>query len=261
MKNIKLPFFQLFIIISLALSPSSFAERVVRLNLQEGLDAQGNQMPIDPRLSDILRMIEQESTLKFTPILLPWKRAQQETLNGNGIILGLTKTEERELIFQFSDVLGSLKVWAFTYGLGTSSILNANDLQGKKVCVARGVSHGAEFENAKINIFKVQDGSASTSARFRQLIAQRCDAVLLPVRKLSKRSDVLEFINSKFSDELDSQPQQNGYLIPSIQPIFLESIHFASAKGHYNDVLEEINGTMFKLKRNKEFKRLLANYY
>lgn len=261
MKNVTPQILRILVVALLLLSPYSFAEKIVRLNVQESLDSKGNQLELDPRLLNILHAIEQESQLKFKLVMLPWKRAQQETANGNGIIWGIKKTTARQQIFQFSEIVAYQKVWAFTYGSEPSSINSARDLEGKTICVSRGMSHGSEFEHAKVHIFKVQDDVASNFARFRKLMAKRCDALLLPVRKLISRVEVRDYINRQFSDELLDQTNLHESFIPSNQPLFLETIHFASANGQNTDIMEQLNRVILKLQRDEKFRQLINNFY
>lgn len=89
----------------------------IRLFLQENLDAQGKQVPADPKLTEILRYFEREAHVQFDAVILPWKRAQVETLAGKGIIYGFSRSKERLHHYYFSQPVISERVWAISYGL------------------------------------------------------------------------------------------------------------------------------------------------
>ena len=143
------------------------AESPVRLFLQESLDSEGKQIALNPKLMEILAYFERQTGFKFEPIILPWKRAQSETLEGKGIIYGFSRSSERLKVYDFSLPVITERVWGITYGRPKPNYRKAEDLRNKIVSTGRGFSHGMEFDQARDVIFKVQEDSASTVARFR----------------------------------------------------------------------------------------------
>jgi ABC-type amino acid transport substrate-binding protein len=236
------------------------SESSVRLFLQETLDNQGRQVAIDPKLLEILAYFERQTGLKFEPIILPWKRAQNETLEGKGIIHGFSRSSERLNVYHFSLPVLTEQVWGITYGKPRPSYRSINDLRNKVVSTGRGFSHGIEFDQARNVIFKVQEDSASTVARFKKLMAKRSDLMVWPVRGYQNRAEVEEHFN-RIVRELNA-PELNGqHFDVTDQPLFYDTMHFASAKGKYLDVMNKIDQAIKLGTKNGSLNKVLRGYH
>lgn len=233
----------------------------IRLFLQENLDAQGKQVPADPKLTDILRYFEREANVRFDAVILPWKRAQFETLAGKGIIYGFSRSAERLRHYYFSQPVISERVWAISYGLPKPDYRAVDDLHGKVVSIGRGFSHGMEFDQARDVVFTVQEDSASVAARFKKLIAKRSDLMLWPVRQFEHSSQVEHYINTMVvPDSLDPDLKGQKFNV-SDQPIFYDTVHFATAKGHYQEVIDRIDVAIARGSKNGSLAKVLRGYH
>jgi len=236
-------------------------QQSVRLFLQETLDSQGKQVPTDPKLLEVLRYFENETGLKFEAVILPWKRAQVETLNGKGIIYGFSRSKERLALYHFSQPVVVERIWGITYGSPKPKYKTVEDLRGKVVSTGRGFSHGLEFDLARDLIFTVQEDSASTIARFKKLMAKRSDLMVWPVRGYEHHKEVEAYINRVVVQESNDPELQGRHFDVTEQPLFFDTTHFASAKGRYLDVIAKIDKAILRGKKNGRLTAVLRGYH
>lgn len=135
-------------------------------------------------LIEIMRYVQQQTGNQFITTLYPWSRAYKTAANGEAGIIGLSKSNERQKVFDYSSeplfydelvlVVKAGKVFPFA---------TIKDLKGKSIGVCRGCSYGEAYEKAvKEKIFEPVQGD-SPSAQLAMLLADRIDAVLIPVGK------------------------------------------------------------------------------
>lgn len=250
-----------FAVFSLPLPAFAGVAKPVPLFLQENLDAQGRQMPADPKLMDILAYFERKTGLKFAPVILPWKRAQAETLRGEGIIYGFSRSVQRLKQYDFSESVISEGVWAITYSRPKPRFETVEDLRGKVVGIGRGFSHGLEFDQARDTVFTVQEDSASTAARFKKLAAGRSDLMLWPVRQYETSAEVEHYINQAVIGDTHDAELKHRHFDVSDRPLFYDTVHFAAAKGQYQTVLRKINRAITQGRKNGSLARVLRDYH
>jgi len=111
--------------------------------------------------------------------LFPWARAYQNALHGRGGIIGLSKTSEREAVFDYSDVIYYDTVVIVTLREKAFDYREVEDLKGKTVGIGRGGSFGDEYERARAaGIFKVEEDSGPV-IRLKKLLKGRIDRALI----------------------------------------------------------------------------------
>jgi ABC-type amino acid transport substrate-binding protein len=244
-----LRFFRVFLIIlSCAVTTSSLAATPVHITLYqpENLDAKGQQIPSTPQIAKIFKYFERETGLKFDIVVLPWKRAQLEAKHGRGILYGFSKSTERLEHYRFSQPVITFHVWAISYGKANSPYAKLSDLKGKNVISGLGLSHGEEYENAKNNVFIVQEDFISYRERFRKLVHKRSDVLFIPFHQNDNREQVEKFVNLKMVPEFKDPELGRQNFDISINPIFDDTIHFASAKTHFDGALNKIDKAIKK---------------
>jgi ABC-type amino acid transport substrate-binding protein len=237
------------------------SESSVRLFLQESLNGDGRQIPLNPKLMEVLAYFERQTGLKFEPIILPWKRAQSETLEGKGIIYGFSRSSERLKVYHFSLPVITERVWGVTYGRPKPNYRNIEDLRNKVVSTGRGFSHGMEFDQARDVIFKVQEDSASTVARFKKLMAKRSDLMVWPVRGYEHHAEVEAYINRIVVKESNDPELKGQHFDVTDQPLFYDTTHFASAKGKYAEVINKIDKAITRGTKNGSLNKVLRGYH
>jgi ABC-type amino acid transport substrate-binding protein len=248
--------FLIFLTCGIALSSIAATPIHVTLYQPENFDAKGQQIPSTPQIAKIFNYFEREAGIKFDIVVLPWKRAQLETMHGNGILYGFSKSAERLEKYRFSKPVVTFHVWAISYGKDNSQYAELKDLKGKTVTSGLGLSHGEEYEKAKNNVFIVQEDFISYRERFRKLTKKQSDVVFIPAHQNDSRHQVEKFVNRKMVPEFQD-PELDGRTFEiSINPLFNDTIHFASAKGHFDGVINRIDKAIQKGMKNGTLPKL-----
>jgi ABC-type amino acid transport substrate-binding protein len=253
--------FCLFIsIFSIASSAVAATPLSIKLYLPDNFDANGKQIPNTRQITELFNYFEREGGLTFSIITLPWKRAQLEVERGGGIIYGFSKSTERLEHYHFSLPVITLHMWAISYGDVNSRFSKVADLQGKKMTSGLGLSHGIEFENAKNTVFIVQEDFISDRYRLKRLVANRSDFLLKPFGQQYSRQQVSDFIHHTFIPGFNDSELNDKQFNVSINPLFYDTIHFASGKGHHDDVIDRIDKVIQKGLKNGSLPKLLQKY-
>lgn len=259
---------RLYFIVLLALFSAHYSglasaktPKTVPLFLQETLDKNGQQLPVEKNLQRLLMYFERESGLRFERHLLPWNRAQKMTKEGEGIIYGFSRSPQRLLEYQFSIPVVTERVWAITYGEPKPDFQSAADLKGKTVSIGRGFSHGMEFEQAKNVIFTVQEDSALEAARFKKLVVKHSEVMLWPVRELERVDQVEDYLRKKLIPSFNDPDLKDKIFNVSAQPMFYDTVHFASVKGKYEAEIELLNKVIRRGSKNGSLAKVLYHYY
>lgn len=248
----------LLIILTCGVTQSSIAAPPIHVKLYqpENLDAKGQQIPSTPKIAKIFNYFEQETGLKFDIVVLPWKRAQLEVLHGHGILYGFSKSAERLENYRFSQPVITFHVWAISYGAANSQYAQLSDLKGKIITSGLGLSHGEEYENAKNNVFIVQEDFISYRERFRKLVHKRSDVLFIPFHQNDSHDQVEKFVNLTMVPEFKDPELDRQHFNISINPIFDDTIHFASAKTHFDGVINSIDKAIKKGIKNGALPKL-----
>lgn len=224
--------------------------------VEESLDNNGRQLPLGQNSQTILNFIARESGLRLEVVRLPWNRALLKAAQGEGLVYGISKNRERLQVYAYSQPILTARVWAITYGEPRPNLQTASDLKGKVISIGRGVSHGMAFEEARKNIFRVEEDPASQAARFKKLMAQRCDAMLFSFNRFMRPEEVESHLQKNMLPGF-KDPVFNGKVFYASQkPLFLDTIHIASAKGHFHNELETIDRVIQQAEKNGELSRL-----
>jgi ABC-type amino acid transport substrate-binding protein len=243
-------------------STSSFGQTKQNVNLYypEVLDVKGNVVPLTPQVNKVFQYFEREAGLKFSIVFLPWKRAQLEVMKGNGIIYGFSKTSERLESFRFSLPVIHLPVWAISYGPENARLAELKDLKAKVVTANVGITHGIEYDRARNTIFTVQEDLLTYQERFRKLILRRSDIIFVPFTNRVGREEIVQAINQKVIPSFND-PELSGRIFNvSLNPIFLDTIHFASSKIQQQDAMDKIDAAIQRGVKNGSLSKLLKDY-
>ncbi|QKE65265.1 amino acid ABC transporter substrate-binding protein [Aquipseudomonas campi] len=128
---------------------------------------------------DISKLCLDEMQVPYQIKLMPWARAYTLAERGGGGVIGLSMSEERLLLFDFSEpiftehiVLIVKKGREFTYE-------KIADLQGKLVGVSIGTSYGTAFDEAVANGSLTIVGFNDSRSGLAMLQRERIDAILM----------------------------------------------------------------------------------
>lgn len=237
-------------------APVKAAAVSIPVFVEESLDNNGRQLPLGQNSQTILNFIARESGLRLEVVRLPWNRALLKAAQGEGLVYGISKNRERLKVYAYSQPILTAKVWAITYGEPRPNLQSASDLKGKVISIGRGVSHGMAFEEARKTIFRVEEDPASQAARFKKLMAQRCDAMLFSFNQFVRPEEVESHLQKSMLPGF-KDPIFNGKVFYASQkPLFLDTIHIASGKGHFHNELETIDRVIQQAEKSGELARL-----
>jgi len=180
----------------------------------------------------------------YTVETLPFKRGLVEAAAGNGIIIGIFKTDEREKTLDFSDPFYQERIVVFYNKPKENFVQAADQLAGLRIGTLLGWSYGSDFDQVKDeNLFKVIDGELESN--FYMLSKGRLDAVIHT--ELSSR-----YILNKLG-------LTNEVFLGS-KPLELGDIYFAGKKGANQELLEGINQKLNDPDHQKKIELLIENY-
>ncbi|PIK14196.1 transporter substrate-binding domain-containing protein [Halobacteriovorax sp. JY17] len=185
---------KLFLLLYLLTSLSVFSAEVVIF----GDDSERPRIYLDKEgspagfLIDILKFIEKNSDLGFKIELLPWSRSYKSAVLGRGGIIGVSRNEEREGIFHFSDEIFSEDVLLVGKKKEEASFKGIQTLEGKTVGITRGGFYGEKFdEMRKAKVFKVLELNDSVQ-RIAMLLRGRIDWAVIGSGKIGLVSALKE---------------------------------------------------------------------
>jgi polar amino acid transport system substrate-binding protein len=130
-------------------------------------------------LVDILKYIDEKlPNHQFTVKLAPWSRAYKSAVDGEGGIVGISRTAEREVLFDYSESLYTDNVVIVVLAGKAFDYKGIADLNGKTIGIGRRGSYGDAFDSAhKAGLFRLEEDSGPDS-RLRKLLAGRMDGGL-----------------------------------------------------------------------------------
>lgn len=141
-------------------------------------------------LVDIIQCVEQKTSLVMSVHLMPWQRAYNSALALQGGVMGLSMTNERLKIIDYSDVMFFDDVMLVVKKGKEFNYSSIEDLKGKRVGGQRGAKYGEEFSQA-INVIFTLDEDGSSTSRLKKLLYDRIDVAVLSPGNIS----VLDVIN------------------------------------------------------------------
>lgn len=204
-------------------------------------------------LVDILHYADAEmEDYKFDLQLYPWARAYQIALDGKGGIIGLSKTQERLEIFDYSDVVYYDEVVIVVIKGQEFPYETMDDLAGKTVGIGRGGSFGDEFEAAKESgLFQVEEDNGPV-LRLKKLLAGRIDAALISPGKPA--------LYQTIQQDVDLTRHQAEFVVLDVpfkrDPNFLG---FAKGMGQ-TKFLDEFNAVIEKGYATGAIQKIIAKY-
>lgn len=157
---------------------SVYAANPVVLLIRELRTETGELQPLQAPIQHLIHFLELKAELKFEIHRYPWNRVLASARQGEGIVFGLSKTNERLREFQFSELLFSNYVWLIQRNEDRFVFNDWPDLEGKRLGILRGVSYGDEFEKYKNIVFLVDEDTGSLAARLKKLHYKRVDGLL-----------------------------------------------------------------------------------
>lgn len=185
-------------------------------------------------LIDILKYIaERLPNHQFTIQLAPWSRAYKSAVEGAGGIIGISKTTQREALFDYSDPVYTDSVVMVVLAGKAFDFKSIADLNGKTIGIGRRGSYGDDFDGAtKAGLFRLEEDNGPAN-RLRKLLAGRMDVGLFNGGAAG------------FQQVLEGDPelyaQQKKFEVLPV-PLKIDPNYLAFSKGlHQQNLLNEVN--------------------
>jgi ABC-type amino acid transport substrate-binding protein len=194
----------------------------VAMLIAERVDANNHVVDRNTVSRKIIEYLAQKSGVHIELHPYPWKRALMLAESGESAIWGLSRTPEREHIFNFSHPVFSKNIWMIVRNDHIMKINTIADLAGRRISIFRGASYGAEFEKARTNnLFTVEEDTNSWEIRFSKLLAGRCDVMLASATSATSQKA------AQFFENYGYDPRQMSILD---KPLFADTLYIAILK-------------------------------
>ncbi len=203
-------------------------------------------------LVDILHWADERMDHSFSIRLFPWARAYNNALEARGGIIGLSMTEERLGIFDFSDPVYHDEVILVVLRGKDFPYRDINDLAGLRVGIGRSGSFGDEFEHAKASGLFVVEEDNGPVMRLHKLLLGRIDVALL--------SPGIFALNETLA--LDSTLNENACQFVALdRPFKRDPNYLAFAKEmEMGELLEEFNAVLQQGLDSGEIQAIIDSY-
>ncbi|MBC3919003.1 amino acid ABC transporter substrate-binding protein [Undibacterium sp. CY18W] len=128
--------------------------------------------------TELAQLIGRRAGYKVVIVAVPWARAVQMAERGEGVICSLSKTPEREMLFNYSNAVLVDRVVIVTLKKRNLVAASLADLKGMTIGVNRGSKYGTKYieELPMVNL----DEDNSGVSRLRKLVLGRIDAAIIP---------------------------------------------------------------------------------
>ncbi|MFO1225790.1 substrate-binding periplasmic protein [Roseateles sp.] len=132
-------------------------------------------------LVDVLRRVEARNTngITFDLELMPWSRAYLLASRGKGGLIGVSRNQERDALFDFSRPIYSDDIRVVVLKGKAFPFRDLPDLRGKRIGGVTGASYGERVDAAIRDGNLVIDRDIGAASRLRKLAAGHLDAALI----------------------------------------------------------------------------------
>lgn len=130
-------------------------------------------------LVDLLKRVSNKTGDVYHIRLLPWKRAYEAALRGEGAIMGLSLTPERRELFEFSEPMHYNELQLVVKKDHVFEFTRLSDLKGKTLGGGLGVSYGEEVDAAIQQGLFSMERDTDASARLAKVLQGRLDAAVI----------------------------------------------------------------------------------
>lgn len=157
---------------------SASAQERVKVQTIEEFDRDGKPVPLAKGTTDLLAYIGKALHIQFPIQRVPWKRAMENALHEDVILLGMSINKERSTKYLFSDAINANGNWLVTRCDASFPFNSLQDLKGKLLGVVAGTSSGEAFDAEVNKLFRVENDIGAGISRLQKLMAKRMDALV-----------------------------------------------------------------------------------
>ncbi|MFZ6757709.1 substrate-binding periplasmic protein [Undibacterium sp. Ji50W] len=231
------------------------------LLMSEEQSDEGKVMPIPAAVKTLLRYLEQHSGITFDVRRYPWKRALENAENGEGLIFGISKTQERLRSFKFSQPIFTDLSLLVTRCDSKFVFQSLDDLKDKTIGIVRGTSNGDKFDRLSNVLFKVEDDTNNNSRRLEKLYLGRMDAFLLysstnNISQLEKRLN--RQYAAKFATQFTTNQTKEKLFCILPKPVSSMDIHIAVRPDLDQGLIQKIDRAIARAHQEGELARVYA---
>lgn len=181
----------------------------------------------------------------YTVQTLPFKRGLHQTANGDGVMIGIVKNEQRMQTLDFSQPFYQERVSVFFNHSKTPLIEEMHELEGLRIGTLLGWSYGPEFDKAKESGLLFTNDS-NLEVNLNLLAKGRLDAM----------------VHSELSTAyMTNKLGLNDKVFLASKPLALADIHFAVKKGTHKNLLTSINAKLKDPKHINKLSLLIQSYH
>lgn len=250
------PLFALFSVLYLLPTPPVQAQEKERVRLYTiaEYDALGKEVPLSKPNLQLLDYLEKQLHIQFDLRRVPWKRAIENALNGDGMLMGMSITKARSEKFAFSEAINGNGNWLVTLCERHFKFEKLEDLKGQTIGIVSGTSVGEEFDRQANQLFKVEHDTGAGIARLQKLALKRVDA-LIWYGGVSNAKDIEESINRNFDIKKDKEP--TAFCVQN-KPVSILTNHFAmKIDPNKNQILQRISAAIVKGRKDGSLPALM----
>jgi polar amino acid transport system substrate-binding protein len=201
-------------------------------------------------LPAVLERIAAQTGDKYELRLTPWKRAYELAVRGEGGVIGVSLTNERSRIFDFSKPIYDDDIQIVTLANRSFAYTRLEDLRGKTVGGVIGASYGDAVDQAIAAGIFTLDRDIGQVGRLRKLLAGRLDAAFIG----NGQAGYDLVIDS--NEELRAN-REKFLVLPT--PLAVDALHLAFAKSmNKTAVLKRFDAALEKLKKTGELKAIAS---
>ncbi len=180
--------------------------------------------------------------------LSPWKRAYEKAIRSEGGVVGISLTQERAKLFDFSKPIYDDDIQIVTLATKSFPYTRLEDLRGKTIGGVLGASYGESVDSAIAGGLFIVERDVSQTGRLRKLLAGRLDAAFI--------GNGLAGFESVINSQDDLRTNRALFsILPT--PIARDPLHLAFAKNlNKREALDRFDAAVDKLRKSGELKRL-----
>lgn len=205
-------------------------------------------------LIEMMEYIGTDIGCKFTYHFSTWARAYKSMLDNKGAAIGLSITENRKKIIDFSDVMYNEDILLVTHINTPFTYTGVQDLAGKTVSASRAAIFGDEFEKGiKENIFTFIGDNGDPVHRLKLVARGRLDVAII--------SPGLYAFNNVFSEHPELLAiKEKLYIVPATLSNDPNHLGFAKNNDH-KDFLKKFNKSIKKGRKEGVFQAIENKYH
>lgn len=233
------------------------AQQKIKLYTIDEFDQQGRLVPVSPSSLSLLRYLENQLDLRFEVHRVPWRRAMDNTLKSDAILMGMSPTKERLGKFVFSDAINANGNWLITRCDAKFKFESIDDLHGRHIGIVMGTTVGDAFDEQVGVLFTVENDTGAGVARLRKLLLKRMDAMVW-YGMTSDPQEVQKQVNRDYRGQQDGNKQSDLFCVLP-KPISIVTNHFTMRASRENaQLIARISQAMAKGRKSGELPSMYA---